>query len=126
MRNSRFSSYIIHQTRYNVNYLIQARNVANGFQSLGNLHLFLPRATAITDYPYNVPADYKLASVNIYIDAVSGVNHTVSLNGISLGPTTANVRTQYSFVVQAGDIIRIKRDSGSSDPYHTGYIRKIL
>lgn len=90
------------------------------------MKLFLPRETAVTNYSYTVPEEYKLAYINIYIDAISGVCHTVSLNGITTGLSTQNTRENWNMIVTAGDVIRIKRETGSSDPWHTGYIRKIF
>ena len=90
------------------------------------MELFLPRQTAVNDYTYTVPQGYRLAYVNIYIDAVSGVSHTVSLNGITTGLSTQNTRENWNMIVTAGDVIKVKRETGSSDPWHTGYIRKIF
>ena len=93
--------------------------------NMGEWEVFLSDTTSIVDYQYTVPATYHLAEIDIYIDA-SASQWTITINSSVLEYTTANARSTFSSVVKAGDIIKIKRASGSATAWHSGFIRKIL
>ena len=87
----------------------------------------LPRATAIGSYSKTIPDTYNLAVAIIYIDA--NVNtYKVGVNTAgNVGYTSTNVRTTFTILVKAGDVLKISKESGSgSDPWHYGIIRKIF
>lgn len=69
----------------------------------------------------------NLAWAYTYFDA-NNVASTfqVQLNGALVGISTQNVRTTVPMIVKAGDIISVKRWSGTASVFHEGRIRKIF
>lgn len=99
----------------------------SSFTIAGDYSSFLVNTTEIVNYSYTVPNDYKLASVIIYIDSNPNTYRVGVNTAGNIGYTSTNTRTTFSMIVSAGDTILISRESGSSsNPWHVGFMRKII
>lgn len=99
-------------------------------ENMGAWETFLANTTSLVNYEYTVPDTYPVAEINIYIDASASewtIDITSALsNTKTLHYSTANARSTFVSIVKAGDVLKVKRSSGSATAWHVGFIRRLF